>query len=76
MAISKPPAKASAVEQFASKAAAPAKERGARRNILLSLPSELVEQIDDLAKRRYLNRTALVTVLVTEGMERAARSAT
>ena len=75
MAISKPPAKTSAVDRFARGAVAAAKTPAPRRSILLSLPTELVDQLDDLAKRRYLNRTALVTVLVTEGMERATRGA-
>ena len=55
MAISKPPAKADALGRFAAKAATTARaSSSARRSILLSLPTELVDQIDDLAKRRFL----------------------
>jgi len=74
MAISKSPAtKPLALDRFAAKGAA-TRTPGPRRSILLSLPTELVDQIDELARRRYLNRTALVTVLVTEGIERAGRA--
>lgn len=73
MAISKPPTKPSAVDRFASAATRKEQPENSRRSVLLSLPADLVERIDELAKRRYLSRTALITVFMTEGLERAER---
>lgn len=36
----------------------------------VNIPDELLFQIDEVAREKYLNRTSLVTLLLAEGIQR------
>lgn len=77
MPITKPVKKASA-EAFISGApdAKPERwQRGNRTQVTVSLAPELLEQLDEIARRKHLNRSSLLTVWINEMLAREGREA-
>lgn len=73
MAITKPtPAKAKAAEKFVAEAPDAQRERwqrNGRAQVTISLTTELLDQLDAIARRRHLNRSAMLTVLITNALD-------
>lgn len=76
MAITKPAApKVKAADKFVAQAPDAQHERwqrNGRAQVTISLATELLEQLDAIAKRKHLNRSAMLTVLITDALDREA----
>ena len=76
MAITKPTsAKVAAADKFVGEAPDAQRERwqrNGRAQVTISLTTELLDQLDATAKRRHLNRSAMLTVIITDALTREA----
>jgi hypothetical protein len=45
-------------------------QRGNRTQITVSLAPELLDQLDEIARRKHLNRSSLLTVWINEALAR------
>jgi metal-responsive CopG/Arc/MetJ family transcriptional regulator len=62
--------------EAASPDAKPARwQRGNRTQITISLAPELLDQLDQVANRKHLNRSAMLTVLIGDALARDERAA-
>ena len=76
MAITRARPKPDAGEAFIAKApdATPARwQRGNKTQITLSIAPELLEQVDEIARRKHLSRAALLTVWINDRLEQEQR---
>jgi hypothetical protein len=76
MAITKPAKQA--VEAFIGAApdAKPARwQRGNRTQVTVSLAPELLDRLDEIAARKHLNRSAMLTIWIGEAVAREERAA-
>jgi hypothetical protein len=49
-------------------------QRGNRTQVTISLAPELLDQLDQIATRKHLNRSAMLTVLIGEALARDERA--
>lgn len=71
MAITKPKKEAA----FMQKAPDAARwRRGSKTQITVSLAPELLDQLDEIAHQKHLNRSSLLTVWINEALAREGRS--
>jgi hypothetical protein len=76
MAITKPARKAAEAFIEAAPDAKPTRwQRGSRTQVTISLAPELLDQLDQIATRKHLNRSAMLTVLIGEALAREERAA-
>ncbi len=76
MAITKPAKGAAEAFIEAAPDARPARwQRGNRTQVTISLAPELLDQLDQIAARKHLNRSAMLTVLIGEALAREERAA-
>jgi hypothetical protein len=76
MSITKRATKAADAFVEAAPGAKPARwQRGNRTQITVSLAPELLDQLDQVANRKHLNRSAMLTVLIGDALAREERAA-
>ena len=74
MAITKLAAAKAKADKFVGEAPDAQRERwqrNGRAQVTISLATELLDQLDAIAKRKHLNRSAMLTVLITNALEAA-----
>jgi hypothetical protein len=49
-------------------------QRGNRTQITVSLAPELLDQLDEIANRKHLNRSAMITLMIGDGIARETGS--
>jgi chromosome partitioning protein len=75
MAITKPRTKPDAGEAFIAKAAdaKPGRwQRGSKTQITLSIAPELLDRVDEVARRKYVSRAALVSLWLNDRLQQEA----